>query len=193
MPRISKSPVELRKDIMEACIEVFNEKGLKFTMDDVAKSCHISKKTVYLIFADKEQMVLSMLDYCFDAIKVSEQKIYNDKNLSTVEKVKKILIILPDRYKEVDFTKVIDLKDNYPELYKRLSVRLESDWDMTIELLERGIEEGVIRNISIPVLKAVVSGAMESLLGGNVLKKNKLSYTEALEGLIDIVMNGIAA
>ena len=35
MPRISKSPLELRKDIMEACIEVFNEKGLKFTMDDL--------------------------------------------------------------------------------------------------------------------------------------------------------------
>ena len=193
MPRISKSPSELRKDIMEACIEVFNEKGLKFTMDDVAKSCHISKKTVYLIFADKEQMVLSMLDYCFDAIKAGEQKIYEDPNLSTVEKVRKIMIILPDRYKVVDFSKVIDLKENYPELYKRLSVRLENDWEKTIELIERGMEEGVIRPISIPVLKALVSGAMESLLGGNVLKKNKLSYTEALEGLIDIVMNGIAA
>lgn len=193
MPRISKSPLELRKDIMEACIEVFNEKGLKFTMDDVAKSCHISKKTVYLIFADKEQMILSMLDYCFDAIKAGEQKIYEDESLSTVEKVRKIMIILPDRYKEVDFSKVIDLKENYPELYKRLSIRLESDWDKTIELIERGMKEGVIRPISIPVLKALVSGAMESLLGGNVLKKNKLSYTDALEGLIDIVMNGIAA
>ena len=74
-----------------------------------------------------------------------------------------------------------------------MSVRLENDWEKTIELIERGMEEGVIRPISIPVLKALVSGAMESLLGGNVLKKNKLSYTEALEGLIDIVMNGIAA
>ena len=38
---------ETQNRIMETVIEEFNKKGLKFTMDDVAKDLHMSKKTIY--------------------------------------------------------------------------------------------------------------------------------------------------
>ena len=40
---------ELRKMILNGTMEVFNEKGLKFTMDDIAKQLKISKKTIYKV------------------------------------------------------------------------------------------------------------------------------------------------
>ena len=63
-----KSPEELREDILEATIKVFNRKGLKFTMDDIETELSISKKTIYKAFDDKESMFLCMVDYCFDKI-----------------------------------------------------------------------------------------------------------------------------
>ena len=36
MPKSQKSTEELKESIMQACITLFNQKGLKFTMDDVA-------------------------------------------------------------------------------------------------------------------------------------------------------------
>ena len=36
--------------ILEGTVKAFNEKGLKFTMDDVAKLLGISKKTIYTVF-----------------------------------------------------------------------------------------------------------------------------------------------
>ena len=40
----------LKERIMEATIDEFNEKGVKFTMDDLAKRLTMSKKTIYKVF-----------------------------------------------------------------------------------------------------------------------------------------------
>ena len=64
----------LKDDILEATIQAFQKKGLKFTMDDIASLLGISKKTIYTVFPDKNSLVLEMVDYCFSSIKESEQK-----------------------------------------------------------------------------------------------------------------------
>ena len=38
-----------KERILIATIKLFNEKGLKFTMDDIAAELKISKKTIYQI------------------------------------------------------------------------------------------------------------------------------------------------
>ena len=45
--------VEMKEKILEAAIEEFEKKGLKFTMDDIAKNLAISKKTLYAVFQNK--------------------------------------------------------------------------------------------------------------------------------------------
>ena len=45
---------ELKENIMQGTLQAFNQKGLKFTMDDIAKILGISKKTIYQVFRDKE-------------------------------------------------------------------------------------------------------------------------------------------
>ena len=42
--------MEVREAVLEAAIKAFNQKGLKFTMDDIAKELSMSKKTIYTIF-----------------------------------------------------------------------------------------------------------------------------------------------
>ena len=59
----------LRKEILEGTIQVYNRKGLKFTMDDIAAWLGISKKTIYTVFETKEALFLTMVDYLFDSIK----------------------------------------------------------------------------------------------------------------------------
>ena len=47
---------KLRKDIILSTIEVFNDRGVIFTMSDVATNIHISKKTIYKEFDSKEEL-----------------------------------------------------------------------------------------------------------------------------------------
>ena len=39
----------IKNEILNATITVFNKKGMKFTMDDVAKEAGMSKKTIYAV------------------------------------------------------------------------------------------------------------------------------------------------
>ena len=99
--------MQQKEVILEGTIKAFNEKGLKFTMDDVAKILGMSKKTIYTVFRDKESMFLAMVDYMFDSIKESEQQIVEDDALSTVEKIRRILGVIPESYRDVDFRQLI--------------------------------------------------------------------------------------
>ena len=183
---------DTRKKILDAVLNEFKEKGSKFTMDDVATDLHISKKTIYKEFRDKEEIFSCLVDYGFDSIKERESEIKNDDSLSTVEKIEKILICLPDSYRDVDFRKVMLLKDKYPKIYDKIEARLENDWDDTIELLQKGMDEGVIRKLPIPVIKAMTEASIERFLSTKVLDENNSTYEDELMIMVDILMRGIS-
>lgn len=183
--------MELREMILEGTIKAFNRKGLKFTMDDIARELAISKKTIYMVFADKESLFLAMVDYMFDHIKESEAAVVQDTSLSTKEKIKKILGVMPEGYKEVDFRQLYLLRERYPAIYKRVEERLETGWETSIALIEQGIEEGVIRPVRIPLLKMMLEAVLEQFFQRDILLRNQISYQEALAEVVDILVEGI--
>lgn len=183
--------MELEQKILEAAILVFHQKGMKFTMDDLAKQLEISKKTIYTVFLNKEALFYGMVDYMFDSIKASEQAIVEDESLSLLEKIKKILVVLPDGYRELDFSQLYRLKEKYPRIYKKVEYRLETGWETTISLLEQGMKEGVIRPIRIPIFKMMFEAALEQFFQRDILAMNQISYTEALDEVLAILVDGI--
>ena len=118
---------ELKENIMQGTLQAFNQKGLKFTMDDIAKILGISKKTIYQVFRDKEALFLETVDYLFDRIKDSEQKIVENQEMDTLQKIHTILGVMPECYQDVDFRQLYQLKEKYPEIYHQVEVRLEND------------------------------------------------------------------
>lgn len=184
--------MELREAILEGTIKVFNEKGLKFTMDDVAKTLGVSKKTIYTVFSDKESMFLAMVDYMFDSIKESEKRILEDESMTTLEKIKRILGVMPEGYRDVDFRQLYLLKDRYPVIYKQVERRLETGWETTIVLLEQGMKEGVIRSVRVPLVKMMLEAALEQFFQRDILIQNEISYLDALEEVVEILVDGIA-
>ena len=54
--------------IIEAAIGLFQEYGVKFTMDQLARSLKMSKKTLYVVLKDKMTLYHEAVDYLFDSI-----------------------------------------------------------------------------------------------------------------------------
>lgn len=183
---------ELRERILEGTLEAFNRKGIKFTMDDIAGILGISKKTIYTVYSDKEDLFMAMVDYLFDSIKESEGEVLADDGLGTLEKIRKILGVMPESYKNVDFRQLYMLKGKYPTIYKKVEERLETGWESTIALLEKGMEEGVVRKVNIPLVKMMLEASLEQFFQRDILIRNHLSYTEALEQVVGILVDGIA-
>jgi AcrR family transcriptional regulator len=188
-----QSQAASRKAILDGTISAFNQKGIKFTMDDIAKQIGMSKKTIYKVFADKEQLFLAMVDYLFDGIKESEQAVLEDENLDTLGKLHKILGVMPEGYKDVDFRQLYLLRDKYPTIYKQVEQRLETGWENTIALMEQGMEEGVLRKVRIPIVKMMMEAALEQFFQRDILIQNGITYQEALTQVVDILIMGIKA
>ena len=183
----------LRENILESTLLVFNQKGLKFTMDDIAREMSISKKTIYTVFNDKEELFLASVDYMFDSIKEAEQSILDDPTLSTVEKIRAVLGVLPDGYRDVDIRQLYVLKDKYPKIYGKVEQRLESGWEKTIALIEQGMKEGVIRQVSISIVKVMLEATLEQFFQRDILVRSGMTYQEALTEVVNILMDGMTS
>ena len=183
---------ELRNKILDATIIVFNRKGIKLTMADIATEMSISKKTIYKEFESKDDLFNVMVDYVFDQIKEKENEIATDPGLPTSEKLKKLLGAMPDKYQGINYQELAPLKDKHPKVYKKIQKRLDTGWETTIELLEIGKAEGVIRSdANVSIIKLMLESSLDSLLSGDTLKKNKIKYIDALNQVVDIIMDGI--
>lgn len=182
---------DIKREILAATVLVFNKKGIKFTMDDVAREAGMSKKTIYTIFVDKQELVYDMVDYCFDSIKESEERVVKNGGLNTLEKIQAILGVMPEGYKDIDFAQLYILRDKYPRIYTRVEERLESGWDTTIELLKRGMDEGVVRKVDTAIVKVMFEATLEQFFRRDVLVKNGIGYGDALAQVVDIICNGI--
>ena len=182
---------EVKEEIMNAVLEEFQEKGLKFTMDDIARHVGMSKKTLYEIFRDKDALFDEMVAHTFAKIKEEERKVLENPSLSIVEKIRRIMIVLPGRYENLNVKQIALMEQKYPKVYRQIQKRLESDWEPTIALLKEGMEAGEIRRISIPVLKAMIEGTISQFFSRNVLAEENVSYAQALDAMMDIIMRGI--
>ena len=184
---------EIRKQIMDAVIDQFNEKGMKFTMDDISRELHISKKTIYKEFDDKDELFFATVDYGFSAIKKKEAEIVADESLDLVDKISKLIVCLPDNYKNIDFRRVYQLKEKYPKVYMKVAERVESDWGETEKLLNQAMDQGLIKRVPIQLIKLMVEGTIEKFLSSEELARTEYSYEDSLNMMIDVIINGIKA
>jgi hypothetical protein len=138
-------------------------------------------------------MFLDVADYCFADIKKSEQAILNDGSMDTLTKIREIMGVMPEKYRDKGLSNLYLLKDKFPTIYTKVSSYLSTDWDATIELLEQGMNEGVIRRVPIPIIKSMVESTLAEFMGNTVLVENGISYEDAMNEMIDIIINGIKA
>jgi AcrR family transcriptional regulator len=184
---------EIREKILKGTIQVFNKKGLKLTMDDVADELKISKKTIYKEFSSKEEMFETMADYVFDNIKVREEEIINEDGYSTAEKIRLLLSAMPESYRNINFQELHPLKDKYPKVYKKLQRRLETGWEPTMKLLEQGKEEGIIKpDADLKIFKIMMEASLERFFEQDVMKGGSRKYNDYLNEVVDILLTGIS-
>lgn len=186
----TKEMKELKITIIDATIEEFNNKGMKFTMDELAKRLHMSKKTIYKIVDDKNELIIDAINYCFDLVKQEETKIINDPSLDIIEKLKKTLICIPDRFTNLDWLKVSLAVEGNPKIHEVFKARIDGGWEPTFALMDEAISKNRLKPCNKELFKIMVEAGFEGVLRLRNENPNE-SYEESLEEMISIVMNGI--
>lgn len=179
--------MELRTQILDAATELFQAEGLSFTMQQVAAALHISKKTIYTVYSDKEALLLDMVDMLFEKIHRRKAELAA-LPVPLEDRLQAVIIALPEEYAALDFRQLDALEEKYPAVAARVRRQLETGWEPTIQLLEQGIAEKRIRPVNLTVLRRVLTAAFQQLLSG---ARDGSSYAAELEDMMDILMNGI--
>ena len=179
--------MDLRTQILDAAAKLFQAEGLGFTMQQVAAALHISKKTIYTVYSDKEALLMDMVDMLFEKIHRRKAELAA-LPLPLEERLRAVIIALPEEYAALDFRQLDALEEKYPPVAARVRRHLETGWEPTIQLLEQGIAEGRIRPVNLTVLRRILTAAFQQLLSG---ANDGSSYAAELDDMMDIFMNGI--
>ena len=177
----------MRRQILDAAAGLFQAEGLGFTMQQVAAALHISKKTIYTVYSDKEALLMDMVDMLFEKIHRRKAELAALPG-PLEERLQAVIIALPEEYAALDFRQLDALEEKYPAVAARVRRHLETGWEPTLRLLEEGIAQGRIRPVNLTVLRRILTAAFQQLLSG---AEDGTSYAAELEAMMDILMNGI--
>ena len=181
----------LRIRILDSAADLFNSKGIKFTMDDLAHSLGMSKKTIYTVFPDKKSLMIDTIDRFFDTAMEEEEKAAAASEEDTIGQLKQVLGRIPKRYEIYDLRKLYVLKEKYPTVYKHWKKRRAEYWQGAEKLLKAGIEEGKIRPIMLPVFRSMFQASIEQFFQKDILVKNDITYKDAVAEVASILIDGI--
>ena len=183
---------ELRVRILDEAAKLFDEKSMRFTMDDLARSLAMSKKTIYTVFRTKRSIMTATIDRFFAEAYKEQEEILADTSLTTTEQLRRVIGSVPERYIGHDLSQLYVLKDRYPSVYRHWHNCREEYWNAVEVLIKKGIAEGMIRSVSMPILKSMFQRTVEQFFQSDILIKNKIAYRDALSEVADILIDVIS-
>ncbi|NDC41825.1 MAG: TetR/AcrR family transcriptional regulator [Chitinophagia bacterium] len=138
--------MEPLQKIFNAATELFTQYGFKtITMDDVARRAGISKKTLYVHFANKEELVNEFVAQYKENMGNSCQLTLEDAD-NAVEAMVKLMAFFDEHHKRINPLAVYEMQRYYPEAYNTFRRMLEErDVVMLRKNIEQGIAEGLYR------------------------------------------------
>lgn len=138
--------MEVLDKILVASAELFSQYGFKtITMDDIARRSGISKKTLYVHFANKEEVVNESIGW-YKNNTTNACAAVLDTSKNPVEAMVKLLAFFDDMFKRMNPMAMFELQRYYPEAYKSFrDMLMERDVALMKDNLEKGIKEGYYR------------------------------------------------
>lgn len=181
---------ELRNRIIATAAESFSAHGIKsITMDDVAASLGISKRTLYEVFQDKE----SLLRECI----LREQQEMNEFLTETLKNAANVLeVILVCYQRSIEsFHKTNkkffeDIK-KYPRAYDLMKKYRDKDSDSTIAFFKMGVEQGIFRDdVNFAIVNLLLREQLDLLMNTDICKE--YSFLEVYESIMLTYIRGIS-
>ena len=180
---------ELRERIIETAVEAFTTHGIKsITMDDIANSLGISKRTLYEVFSDKE----SLLEECILKGQKEADEFIREV-LATAENVLEVLLKCYlrsiEKFHATNKKFFEDIK-KYPKAYELLRNRSDQDSAETIHFFKDGVKQGIFRaDVNFAIVNLLVREQIDLLMNTDICKE--YSFLEVYESIMFTYLRGI--
>ena len=185
--------MELKERIIENASELFFRNGIRsMTMSDIANGLGISKRTLYEVFRDKEELLEECLNYYHaKADREIEQLTRNSDNV--IDTMMRLYARNFFQMLEAGKLLVNDLKKYYSHLYRKIEKKRNDDVCIFIPLFEKGVEQGLIRDdVNFEVMLWLLKIQFDAVLNEHTIPTGKYSAHQFLQAIIQNFLRGIA-
>lgn len=162
---------DLKEKILEAATPMFYQHGIrKVKMDDIAKRLRISKRTVYEIYADKEDLLLEFLQHSDEANRQKMKRL----DVPGTNVIDIIILFFKQKAEEVSRINPVFFEDmqRYPKLLEFFRKRHERQGVETQDFIRRGIDEGYfLTDINFDLVVMVADASVQFIMSNYLYKK----------------------
>ncbi len=183
----------MREKILLSAADLFLNYGFKsVTMDDIANTLGISKKTIYQHFDNKTKLVEATTMYLFNAISQGIDHICSfEKN--PIEEIYDIKRFVMDHLKDEKSSPQYQLQKYYPKIFKTLkSKQFEVMETCVKDNLSRGVGLGLYRDsINIDFIARLYFNASLAIKDRDLFPLKQFSMNMLMENYLEYHLRGI--
>lgn len=180
----------LRERIVDVAVKSFSIHGIKsITMDDIAASLGISKRTLYEVFPDKE----TLLEECI-LKEQQEADVFIQKVLKTSSNVLEVLLKCYlrsiEKFHATNKKFFEDIK-KYPRAYELMKRDNNRSSEDIIRFFKEGVTQGIFRDdVNFAIINLLVREQLDLLMNTDLC--DRYSFLEVYESIMFTFLRGIS-
>jgi AcrR family transcriptional regulator len=186
--------MEIRDRIIEGAAELFRTYGIKsVTMDSLASHVGMSKRTLYEVFSDKDELLIGVLQWMAEKHNGLVKRILDDSENAIVA-IFRLLEITRDHIQDMSPAFQADLKKyNHDVLMKKFDKAEMPDYRSNIVVIEKGIKEKLFRKeINADLANRCLFSLGRSAMDNNLYPFEEFSRREVIKNSFIAYLRGIS-
>jgi len=184
---------KLKEHILNESTDLFMRYGIRsVTMDDIAQHISISKKTLYQLFKDKEEIIMLVMRQHFQ-MHIDEMDEIHKTSSNAIEELHKISLYVRKQIKSVNQGVIYDLQKYYKEVWNvYLELNRKIFFESLLKTINWGKKEGYFREEINPDILAILRIEEVNLSFDNkIYPEDKYNLPQIHEQLYDHFVYGI--
>lgn len=184
----------MREQIIHKSAELFLTLGFKsVTMDDIANEMAISKKTIYVHFANKTKLVEAVTFELFENICNGIDGICG-ASVNPIEELYDIKMFVMHHLKNEKSSPQYQLKKYYPEIYDVLKIKQFEKMHVSVkDSLQKGIDTNLFRsNINVDFISRMYFNGMTGIKDNSIFPQEIYTMNYLMESYLEYHLRAIA-
>jgi len=183
----------MREKILKKSNELFLNLGFKsVTMDEIASSLGVSKKTIYKYFKNKTELVVAVTGFMFDTVSCGINGIC-ELELNPIDEIFSIKRFILDNLKDEKSSPQYQLQKYYPKIYASLKQKqFHIMQDCVINNLKKGIENDLYRKtIDLEFISRIYFNGMIGIKDKDLFPLTDYSMNTLMDYYLEYHLRGI--
>lgn len=185
--------METKERILKGAEELFFKYGIKsITMDDIAKHLAVSKKTIYQFYADKDEIVETLMKEKLKQDQCELTEIQKESE-NVIAEVLNIMKHMQSMFSSLNPNVFYDLQKYHPKAWKMFKdFKNDCMSKMLEDSIERGKKQGIVRSdINTAIIARMRMEQVESAMNPEIFSPDKYKIIDVQLAILDHFLHGI--